>query len=186
MQFFSFCLLTQRELFLLGAASFQLLSVGSAASLSSVLLSALSTDSHSPASLTVISLRWSPLFALHRLQEGPWCWPLLPLLLLVCRLWWWTVRAYLVMLLLLLWLAELVVLFGFYLFGGFLWFPTPPSSSFGGILCRARDEGLVWVNHPLPDSWYLPVICPSSACLPGGGIAYSHCVLWDNLRIYLR
>ena len=69
MQFFSFCLLTQRELFLLGAASFQLLSVGSAASLSSVLLSALSTDSHSPASLTVTSLRWSPLFALHRLQE---------------------------------------------------------------------------------------------------------------------
>ena len=42
------------------------------------------------------------------------------------------------------------------------------------------------MNRPLPDSWYLPVICPSSACLPGGGIAYSHCVLWDNLRIYLR
>lgn len=61
MQFFSFCLLTQRELFPLGAASFQLLSVVSTASLSSVLLSALSTDFHSPASHGHLPTLVSPL-----------------------------------------------------------------------------------------------------------------------------
>lgn len=49
------------ELFPLGAASFQLLSVVSAASLSSVLLSALSTDFHSPASHGHLPTLVSPL-----------------------------------------------------------------------------------------------------------------------------
>ena len=140
---------------------------------------------HLPSSLTVISPHCSHLFTLHSLQEGPWCCLLLPHFLLVCCLWCWSVLVYLVVVLLLMFVVSwaycslwLLPVWGFSLVlnTAFL------------LLCWNSLPDTRWrtsLSEP-PFVRFLVSICPSSACFPGGGIAYSHCILWGDLRIYLR